>query len=156
MNKRKSKNLLILLGVLAVISAVTFGVSRYEKHVEKIRSTDETIFSIDPAAVTALSWVNGSETLSFHKDGENWVYDGDSAFPVDPDKIENLLSIFKEFGACYVITDVENYSDYGLEDPTCTIGITADGEEHTVLLGGFSTMDKQRYVSIGDGNAYLV
>ena len=100
--------------------------------------------------------MNGEETLSFHKDGENWVYDKDDAFPVDADKIENLLNIFNEFGVSYVIEDVENYADYGLEDPTCTINIKADGEEYQVLLGGFSKMDEQRYVSIGDGKAYLV
>lgn len=127
-----------------------------EKHVEKIKNSDEVILSIDSSTVTALSWVNGEETLSFHKDGENWVYDKDDAFPVDADKIENLLNIFNEFGVSYVIEDVENYADYGLEDPTCTINIKADGEEYQVLLGGFSKMDEQRYVSIGDGKAYLV
>ena len=156
MGNRKSKNLLILIGVLVIISAVTFGVSRYEKHVEEIKATDETILSIDSSAVTALSWVNGDVTLAFHKDGEEWVYDEDSTFPVDPAKIENLLSIFNDFGASYVIGNVTDYGDYGLEDPTCTISITADGKDYTVLLGGFSKMDEQRYVSIGDGNAYLV
>lgn len=156
MGNRKSKKLLVLLGVLLIVSAVTFGVSRYEKHVEKIKNTDETILSIDSGSVTALSWKNGDEPLSFHKEGENWIYDEDEVFPVDADKIENLLSVFEALSASYVIEDVENYGEYGLDDPVCTIEITTKEETYTVFLGGFSTMDEQRYVSIEDGKAYLV
>lgn len=46
---------------------------------------------------------------------------------------------------------------YGLDDPVCTINLTLDEEQtYTITLGDFSTMDSQRYVSIGDGNVYLV
>ena len=51
---------------------------------------------------------------------------------------------------------MEDYDQYGLTEPVCTIRITADVETYTVELGDFSKMDEQRYVSIGDGKAYLV
>ena len=54
------------------------------------------------------------------------------------------------------LDDVEDYDQYGLTELVCTIRITADVETYTVELGDFSKMDEQRYVSSGDGKAYLV
>ena len=34
--------------------------------------------------------------------------------------------------------------------------IETDDETYEISLGDYSTMDSQRYVSIGDGNVYLV
>ena len=51
--------------------------------------------------------------------------------------------------------DVTDYGQYGLDDPICTIHITAGDTDYEILLGNYSTMDSQRYVSTGDGNVYL-
>ena len=56
----------------------------------------------------------------------------------------------------FVIEDVEDYGQYGLDDPEGTIRLEAGEESYEILLGDFSAMDSERYVSIGDGNAYLV
>lgn len=45
---------------------------------------------------------------------------------------------------------------YGLDEPACSILLSTDQEEYEILLGDYSAMDSQRYVSIGDGNVYLV
>jgi hypothetical protein len=51
---------------------------------------------------------------------------------------------------------VEDYGQYGLDDPACTISLSTGEESYEINLGDFSKMDSQRYVSIGDGNVYLV
>lgn len=104
--------------------------------------------------MTALSWINEEGTWSFTKD-ETWTYDGDAAFPVDEGKINDLLSQFQSFGAAFTIENVENFSQYGLDKPVCTIDLTAGEKHYTLQLGDFSKMDEERYISIGDGNAYL-
>lgn len=70
--------------------------------------------------------------------------------------MEYLLSRFESFGVSFVIDDVEDYAQYGLEDPVCTIHITTATEDFEILLGSYSTLDQERYVSIGDGKVYLV
>ena len=75
---------------------------------------------------------------------------------MDEEKINDLLSQFGAFAAAFVIDDVEDYAQYGLDEPVCTINMTAGEESYTIELGDFSKMDEQRYVSIGDGKAYLV
>ena len=152
---RKATKLYALLGVLLVVCIAAFAVSRYEEKKEQIKNSGEVILEIPTDSVTALSWTNESGKFSFTKD-ETWVYDDDNAFPVDEEKINDLLEQFTSFAAAFSIDDVEDYAQYGLDEPICTIHITAGEESYTVELGDFSKMDEQRYVSIGDGKVYLV
>lgn len=152
---RKATKLYALLGVLLVVCIAAFAVSRYEEKKEQIKNSGEVILEIPTESVTALSWTNESGKFSFTKD-ETWAYDEDNAFPVDEEKINDLLEQFTSFAAAFAIDDVEDFAQYGLDEPICTIHITADDESYTVELGDFSKMDEQRYVSIGDGKAYLV
>ena len=152
---RKATKLYALLGVLLVVCIAAFAVSRYEEKKEQIKNSGEVILEIPTDSVTALSWTNESGKFSFTKD-ETWVYDDDNAFPVDEEKINDLLEQFTSFAAAFAIDNVEDYAQYGLDEPICTIHITAGEESYTVELGDFSKMDEQRYVSIGDGKVYLV
>ena len=155
MNK-KMRTLTILLAVLLIVSAAAFGISRYEEKMEEIRTSDEVIMCVDPDSVTALSWTYDGTTLSFTKNDEGWHWDEDEAFPADSEKLMDLLEQFREFGAAFVIEDPDDLGSYGLDKPTAEILITAGEDVYTVSLGDFSKMDEERYVSIGDGNAYLV
>lgn len=178
---KRSKRLYILLAVLVVACAATFGLMKYEEHKENIKNSDEVILQISSDTVTAVSWTNETDSLSFHK-GDNWLYDEDEAFPVDEESIDELLDVFEEFGVSFIIEDVDDFGQYGLDDPVCIVQITtttqlsgvdtayvedADTEQndtessvnaytYEIKLGNFSNMDSQRYVSIGDGNVYLV
>ena len=153
--RKKQITLCVLLAVFAAVSITAVLVSRHEEKVEQIKNSGEMILTIPIDTVTALSWTNEDGTFSFTK-GAAWTYDGDFAFPVDEEKVNELLAQFEDFAAAFVINDVEDYAQYGLDEPICTISITAGEETYTVELGDFSKMDEQRYVSIGDGKAYLV
>ena len=153
--RKKQVTLCVLLAVFAAVSITAVLVSRHEEKVEQIKNSGETILAIPTDTVTALSWTNEDGTFSFTK-GDTWTYDDDSEFPVDEEKINDLLAQFEDFAAAFVIDDVEDYAQYGLNEPVCTIHITAGEESYTIELGDFSKMDEQRYISIGDGKAYLV
>ena len=152
---KRFKKVFILLGVIAVVCVATVIVTHIEEKKEQIQNTDEVIISVDPDSVTSLSWEYESTSLSFSRN-DVWQWDEDTAFPVNEEKINDLLEIFEDFGAAFIIEDVEDFGQYGLEDPTCTIRFRAEQESYEVVLGAYSTMDSQRYVSIGDGNVYLV
>lgn len=151
----RSKKLIVLLGILAVVSIAAFAAIWWEDRKEQIQNTDAVILELSAEDVQALSWEYQSNTLSFHRDGA-WSYDGDAAFPVDEEKIGTLLKQFQSFGAAFIIKDVEDYGQYGLAAPVCTIKLSADSWDYEIKLGDYSKMDSQRYVDIGDGNVYLV
>lgn len=154
---KRFKRLYVLMGILLAVCVVTLAVSQYETYKEKIRNSDEIILELSPDSVQSLSWEYDSQTLAFHREEETWTYDEDAAFPVDQEKIGDLLSLFEQFGVSFIIEEPEDLGMYGLDDPVCTINLTLEDEQtYAITLGDFSTMDSQRYVSIGDGNVYLV
>jgi len=151
----RSKKLCVLLGVLAAVCGATLIVLQVEEHQEKIRNSEEIILELPSDSVQSLSWEYEEETLAFHKE-DTWLYDEDSAFPVSEERINELLEPFQAFGVSFVIEDVEDYGQYGLDDPVCTIDLTTEEQSYQIQLGDYSSMDSKRYVSIGDGNVYLV
>lgn len=151
---KRFKRLGILFGVLVLICGVTFGVSRYELRKEEIKNSDEVILELAADDVTALSWEYDETILAFHKN-EGWKYDDDENFPVSEEKIDELLGLFESFGVSFIIENVEDYAQYGLDKPTCSICIETEEETYEIELGDYSIMDEQRYLSIGDGNVYL-
>lgn len=151
---KRTKRLYALLGILAVVCAATFAVTQMEEEKEQIKNSGEIVLAVSSDDVESLSWEYGETALSFHKDG-TWLYDEDEAFPVDEEKIRELLDQFESFGVSFIIEDVKDYSMYGLDDPVCTIRLETEAQSYEITLGNFSNMDSERYVSIGDGNVYL-
>ena len=151
----RSKKLYILLGVFVVACVATLAVTQIAERKEQIKNSGEPILELSGDSVQALSWEHKGETLAFHRD-ETWLYDEDEKFPVSEDKINELLEQFQPLSAAFVIEGVEDYEQYGLDNPVCTIHLTTEEQSYEIKLGDFSKMDSQRYVSIGDGNVYLV
>lgn len=82
-----------------------------------------------------------SYAYSTHKD-DTWVYDADEAFPVDEEQMNELLDQFSSLGAAFRMESVEDLGQYGLDDPICTIELTAGETEYTITLGDYSVMDE--------------
>ncbi len=161
----RSKKFTILLCALVVLCIATFALTQYEEEKEIIKYSDEIILEVNPEDIQTFSWSYAAQdeesteddNLSFHRNEEGtWLWDEDDAFPVDEGVMTEFLEKFQEFGATFVIEEVADYSQYGLDEPECIINFSTADNAYTVTLGGFSKMDSQRYVSIGDGNAYLV
>ncbi len=154
---KRYKRIYILLGVLLAVCIATVAAVKYEERQEQIRTSEEVILSLSADEVQSLSWSYEAESLSFSR-GEDglWYWDDDAAFPVSGDKIAELLDTFANFSVSFAIDDVEDESLYGLAEPVCTIFLSTADASYTVKLGDFSKLDSQRYVSVGDGRAYLV
>lgn len=152
---KRSKKLYTLLGVLVVVLIATIGVLKYEEKKEEIKNSGEVILEVAAEDVTGLSWEYDSESLAFYKDG-SWFYDEDEAFPVNEEKITSLLEEFEQVQASFVIENVEDYGQYGLDNPECTVTLETEEKTYEISLGDFSTMDSERYMSMGDGNVYLI
>lgn len=153
---KRSKKMIALVAVLVVACIATFALTQYEEKQEEIKNSDAVILEIPVDTVQSLSWEYTEDGLAFHKGEDGWLYDDDEAFPVSVEKVEDILSNFEAFGVSFIIENVEDYSQYGLDDPECTISLSTAEQSYDIKLGAFSKMDEQRYVDIGDGNVYLV
>lgn len=154
---KRSKRIIILAVILALLTAATLALNLYEGKQEQIRVSGQVIVQIPAAEVESVSWINyKDETFSFRKEAGQWIYEDDPSFPVDEEKIANVLTPFESYSASFIIEQVEDYGQYGLADPKLTLTINTPDRSFTLKQGGFSIMDSQSYIDIGDGNVYLV
>ncbi len=153
---KRTRTMLILAGVLIVLCAVIALENALTLHYDSINTTDEIILTLDQETLTGVSWTYEEETLTFEAADGVWTDADDGDFPVNQEVMEEFLAHFEEVHACFIIEDVADYSQYGLEEPQCTVTLTAEDGETVVSLGGYSTMDAQRYISVGDGKVYLI
>ena len=144
------------LVALAVLCLAIFIATGVERHMDSISTTSEEILALPEEDLTAVSWTTGDTTLRFTCTDVVWQDAEDADFPIDQDKMADLLAHFASVTASFVIENVEDFAQYGLASPTGTVTLTtADGD--TVLqLGDYSTMDSKRYVTLGTGTVYLI
>ena len=67
----------------------------------------------------------------------------------------HMLGELEELTSSKTIEAPDDLAEYGLDEPECSISVTAEAET-TIDIGGETSLDGLRYVSIGDGNVYLV
>ena len=84
---KRSKKLCILLGILiavclAALAAMLSEEKKEEEKKEEIKTSGETVLSVESAKVTALCWEQDGTTWSFHRGDDGWQYDDDVEFPV--------------------------------------------------------------------------
>lgn len=158
--KRQKKQFVIILIVLAVVLVATFGMKTYNKNQEEKKTAEEEasiiyITKADPDDITAFSYQVDKTTYSFTKDGENWIYDGDSSLDMDEDEIETMLESLEALTATDEITYKE-LSDYGLDEPSDVISYTTDSGNVTISVGNKNDMLASYYVMTEeDGKVYL-
>ena len=153
---KRGKKLILLALVLVLLAGATYLAGTLNTE-DDTQTTDEpavTAFSIDPDAVTALSW-DYSEPVDFTKGDDGWYYTSDSVFPLDEAFIEDILDTLTQIDASKVIADVTDLDQYGLEAPICAISVTTD-TQYDLSIGEVTTLGGERYFSTGDGNVYLV
>lgn len=153
---KRQKQLGLLLGVLAALVAVIAVVTGVEKHIDSISTVDEEILAADADALTQISWTYDGTTLTFTQTDGVWSDADDADFPIDQDVMAEFLAHFSSVHASFIIQDVEDFSQYGLSDPSYTITLTTADGETVIELGDYSTMDSKRYLTLGDGTVYLI
>ncbi len=153
----RGKKLLALLLALIVLCGATYGVSQLNFETTVEETVAETVFALSDS-VAALSWTYDGETLNFALDDEGeWYYADDTVFPLDDARLLTMVSVLTEITSTRSIEAVEDLSEYGLDDPECTIIVTtADGVTSTLLLGSESGLGDSRYLSLGADTVYLV
>lgn len=152
---KRGKKLLILAVALLVVAGGAFAALEFIPDEEAEVTESEVIYSLDAATLTNLSWTFEDETVSFDYNGEDWTYSEDTSFPLDPTRLNTMLSTLEEVSASRTIENAEDLEQYGLDEPVCTITVTTDTET-VISIGDETSLDGLRYVSLGDDNVYLV
>ena len=155
----RGKKLFVLLLALVILTGVTLLVAHLVPDEDESTAEDTSyiIFSLDPDQVTQLSWTYEDSTVTLTKDeNSNWSYPDDEAFPLDASYPDAMVQALKEVSATKTIESPENLAAYGLEEAACAISVTAGDSTYELRIGDETGLGGQRYLSLGDGNVYLV
>ena len=152
--KKKSVNLITAVGVLVVLSGAYVGVKAYvakqeAADTESAEEENPEIISIASADVKSIKFVIDKKEVTFEKDGDSWVKSDETAFPVDQDKIDTLVSSLNSVKAERTLENVEDASEYELDQPENTITVTTeDGETTVIQLGMENDSTSQEYIDL--------
>ena len=152
--KKKSVNLITAVGVLIVLSGAYVGVKAYvakqeAADTESAEEENPEIISIASADVKSIKFVIDKKEVTFEKDGDSWVKSDETGFPVDQDKIDTLVSSLNSIKAERTLENVEDASEYELDQPDNTITVTTeDGETTVIQLGMENDSTSQEYIDL--------
>ena len=152
--KKKSVNLITAVGVLVVLSGAYVGVKAYvakqeAADAESAEEENPEIISIASADVKSIKFVIDKKEVTFKKDGDSWVKSDETDFPVDQDKIDTLVSSMNSIKAERTLENVEDASEYELDQPENTITVTTeDGETTVIQLGMENDSTSQEYIDL--------
>lgn len=147
---KKSKNMLILFGVLVVLLAVYFGIDHYNDSKDE-KEAKNTSYITDVDGLEKISYDNGEDTFTFVKKDDKWHVEDTEDFPLTQSIPEQLESTFKKLEAVRELKNADELGDYGLEEPSLTISLTADdGSEISLYVGNAAGDDY--YMTEGDKN----
>lgn len=159
--KKKTVKLVSAVVVLGVLCAAYEGVNFYvtsqeEKETEE-NDTSVDLVSLEADDITAVSFTVDQNEVEFDKKDDSWTEKSDANFPVNQDTVDSAVKGVASLTADQEISDVEDMSQYDLDNPQNTITLTtADGD--TTLEVGMESSNNQYYVKKADDdkNVYLV
>ena len=159
--KKKTVKLISAVVVLGVACGAYVGVNSYvsSQEAKEAEKEDKSVdlISLKADAVTAVSFKADDADVEFDKKDDSWTEKSDADFPVNQDTVDDAVKGVASLTADQEISDVEDLSQYELDDPQNTITLTtADGD--TTLQVGMESSNNQYYVKKADDdkNVFLV
>lgn len=160
--RRLSRLLLPLLAILLVVLVLKLALRYRDARREKAEADARTEAGIitEHRAFSALTYDNGSATLSFSLDEEgNWIWADDPDFPLDDTTVTAITDLLVSLKPQQTILEPEPLDTYGLDNPTATLTATGDAAGDLTLAFGKTTTDGDSYylqMNGDDSTIYII
>lgn len=177
MNRKSKRNLIVLLILIVVLLVIFLFLKKNEDAdfmQEEAVTTEESVpvVSINKEEVTDMEFIRsdgGSFTL--HKQEDTWNYLEEAAIDtseattgnaetirhVNQDTVSAYLDDICAFTAKQEITDVTDYSDYGISDESDTVTLQLANDLYVFRIGDYNSLAGGYYLTVNDGSSvYLI
>ncbi|MCC8066769.1 MAG: DUF4340 domain-containing protein [Clostridiales bacterium] len=153
--KKKSFKLIGGVVVICLLLGIYFGLRIYNQKTEEAEeeaAEGETILEVDSSSITAISFMIDGEEVSFTlQDEDTWQKDDDETFPVDSSALLAPLDELAELKSVRTLTEIEDTSEYGFDEPQNTITLTdSDGEETVIIIGDNNDSTGNDYLMLNE------
>lgn len=115
------------------------------------RANQQKLFQFLPDDIKSIKFLIDKQEVVFEKDGDSWVKADESAFPVSQDKVDALAASLESITAARTLEDVEDVSEYELDQPENTITVTTtDGDTTVIQIGMENSSTNQEYIDLNN------
>ncbi|MCD8365830.1 MAG: DUF4340 domain-containing protein [Clostridiales bacterium] len=143
---------IVLAAIVAALVAVIF-VKKAKTEMEEAEADADVVYvdQFDVSDVTAFTYLLDDTLAMFSLEDDVWTYMGDTTMELDSDLIENFLTEMSEVTANSVIEDVEDNSEYGVDDPVQMFAVVfSDGSSLTYCFGSENVIVGGYYLQVTD------
>lgn len=137
--KKKTVKMVSAVAALGILSGAYVGVNSYVKSQEakenEVEDTSIEIINLESDEVTAVSFTADQGNIVFQKNEDVWEEKSDTDFPLDQDTVDSAVNNLISLSADQEITDVEDLSQYDLDEPQNTITVSTDDGETVLVIG---------------------
>lgn len=177
MNRKSKRNLIVLLILIVVLLVIFLFLKKNEDAdfmQEEAVTTEESVpvVNINKEEVTDMEFIRsdgGSFTL--HRQEDTWNYleeaaidtseatagDAETIRQVNQDTVSAYLDDICAFMAKQEITNVTDYSDYGISDESDTVTLQLANDLYVFRIGDYNSLAGGYYLTVNDGSSvYLI
>lgn len=158
MDRKKKKTIILLVMILLLVVANGVASAWNDKSEKKKEKEAEAskIYLTDAGDITAYSYSDGNQNMSFTKADDTWEYDEDNEIPVNQDTVQSTADAIRQMEAVRELENPDQLSDYGLDKPSYTIRFQDnDGVTTEILIGNGA--GENYYATVGDsGKVYTI
>lgn len=156
--KRQKIQLIIILIFLFLTAAAYGGMKYYnENHTEEEEKISYTVTEVDTASVKELSLSNENGDFSFVKENDVWYEAGDRSVKIDTALLENMITAATGVTSEDKIENVEDMSEYGLENPQIAVTYSTETENVTLNIGDYNSAVSKYYICVdGENTVYTI
>ena len=163
-NKRKLSGgvrIILLLAVLSIAVGIYFGLTVYNDRQAEEEDASTEMLSVKTSDVVSFTYELNGVNYTFEREDSksDWIYVQDPSLELDQDTVTDMLSTGTSVSAKTIIADnLENASEYGLENPAFTLSMNLkDGTVKTICVGALNSMTSEYYSYIeGDERIFTV
>lgn len=153
MKKKKLLPLVFCILLLFLLLVVYFILRNHNEEAEKAENEASVIQVLNVVAddITSISFTVAGQEETFTLTDDVWKLEGDDAFEVNEDEIDNLISSITGMTADRKLEEVADIGEYGLDQPVQTAVLTdKDGNTYTVYWGNSNASTSDDYIYIND------
>ena len=154
--KKKTKNLLLLVGLLIVAvgayAVIALWPKKEPKEVNSGTNERTTLVELDSEKVVKLEYQGQNSSMTLVKEEDTWYREDDREFPVNQAYANAMVNIAAGLSASKTINETpDSLGDYGLDTPTVWVRLTdSDGTTAEVKAGMKSPAGDGCYVVVND------
>ncbi len=157
----KKRGITLIVGVLVicVLAGGYFGLRSYNERQEEAdaeAAAGETIVQIDPDSIEEVSFYIGEEEVSFVLGEEDWLKADDEEFPVKSTALQSAMNQLSPLSAVRTLTEPEDLSEYGFDDPQQVFSFTdQDGSTTILTIGDTNSLTGDDYLMVNEDESVV-